>query len=285
MSMQWDPGFGPLIETTVRIATWNLWGRYGPWEERQPVIVANLQSIDADIVCLQEAWADDARSQPADLAGALGMHHLYAPAFVMNGGWSGNAVLSRWPIAHHAIDELPMEGGGAVDTDEGERRLVVSTEIDGPRGVLHVYCTHLSWRIDWSGVRQAQVAKLCEVIRAQTPRRFPAILCGDLNAEPASDEIRMLTGRAAVPVPGVVFRDAWEVAGGGGDDNGATISARNPYQAASLEPDARIDYVLVGWPKLGGAGEVRAAVTAGRLPSADGLFGSDHFAVVADLRY
>ena len=281
--MTWDPGYGPLVDTRLRVATWNVWGRYGPWEERQPIIEANLRAIDADIICLQEAWEDDSRSQPAQLADALGMSHVYERAFMMNGGWSGNAVLSRWPILRHEVDELPMEGGGAVDTDEGERRLIMFTEIEGPRGPFQVFCTHLSWRADWSGVRQAQVGKVCEVIRAHTPRQFPAILCGDLNAEPMSDEIRMLTGLAAVPVPGVIFRDAWAVAGVGG--SGATVGPRNPYCAAALEPDARIDYVLVGWPKLGGAGQVLEAAVAGDLAGDDGLFGSDHLAVVAELRY
>jgi endonuclease/exonuclease/phosphatase family metal-dependent hydrolase len=279
----WDPGFGPLVDTTMRVATWNLWGRYGPWQARQSVIEYNLRAIDADIVCVQEAWEDDERSQPAGLATALGMSYVYERAFEMNGGWSGNAVLSRWPITRHDVQELPMEGGGAVDTDEGERRLIVLAEIDGPRGPFQVFCTHLSWRADWSGVRQAQVREVCEVVRAHTPRSFPAILCGDLNAEPPSDEIRMLTGLAAVPVPGVVFRDAWAVAGDGGA--GATVGPANPYGAAALEPDARIDYVLVGWPKLGGAGQILHAAVAGDLPGEQGLFGSDHFAVVADLRY
>lgn len=279
----YDPGYGPLLDTRMRVATWNVWGRYGPWEERQPVIEANLRAIDADIVCLQEAWEDDTRSQPADLAAALGMSYVYERAFMMNGGWSGNAVLSRWPIVRHEVDDLPMEGGGASDTDDGEQRLIVFTEIDGPRGPFQVFCTHLSWRADWSGVRQAQVATVCEVIRAHTPRSFPAVLCGDLNAEPMSDEIRMLTGLAAVPVPGVILRDAWAVAGDGG--RGATVGPRNPYCAAALEPDARIDYVLVGWAKGAAAGQVLHTRVAGDLPDSGGLFGSDHFAVVAELRY
>jgi hypothetical protein len=98
-----------------------------------------------------------------------------------------------------------------------------------------------------------------------------------------SDEVRMLTGLAAVPVPGVTFRDAWPTAGVGG--SGATVGPRNPYCAAALEPDARIDYVLVGWPKVGGAGQVLRTAVAGDLAGDDGLFGSDHFAVVAELRY
>ncbi len=66
--MEWDPGYGLLIETRMTVASWNVWGRYGPWADRQSVIAANLAAIDADVVCLQEAWEDDERSQPADLA-------------------------------------------------------------------------------------------------------------------------------------------------------------------------------------------------------------------------
>src|SRR5437773_9172905 len=57
--LQYDPGYGPLITTRVRIATWNLWGRYGPWEERLSVIIDNLCAINADILALQEVWEDD----------------------------------------------------------------------------------------------------------------------------------------------------------------------------------------------------------------------------------
>jgi endonuclease/exonuclease/phosphatase family metal-dependent hydrolase len=179
-----------------------------------------------------------------------------------------------------------MEGGGAVDTDEGEARVALMAEVDGPRGLFQVFCTHLSWRADWSGVRRAQVEAVCRFVASTRPRSFPAIVCGDFNAVPTSDEIRMLTGEVPVPVPGVVFRDAWATAGRG---PGATISNRNPYVAASLEPDIRIDYIFVGWPKLGGAGQVLDAWVAGDVSGGSGtsneLFGSDHFAVVAELRY
>ena len=59
----YDPGYGPLVETHVRIATWNIWARYGPWEERAPVIESTLREIDADIVGLQEVWDDGTRNQ------------------------------------------------------------------------------------------------------------------------------------------------------------------------------------------------------------------------------
>ena len=30
---QYEP-YGPVVETTMRIVTWNVWGRYGRWAQR-----------------------------------------------------------------------------------------------------------------------------------------------------------------------------------------------------------------------------------------------------------
>src|SRR3954454_335397 len=94
----YDPGYGPLVRTRVRIATWNVWGRYGPWEARLAAIVETLRRVDADIVGLQEAWEDDETSLVAEVAAALGYaDSVFAPNLERDGARSGNAVLSRWP--------------------------------------------------------------------------------------------------------------------------------------------------------------------------------------------
>ncbi|MGH9056273.1 MAG: endonuclease/exonuclease/phosphatase family protein [Acidimicrobiales bacterium] len=41
-----------------------------------------------------------------------------------------------------------------------------------------------------------------------TRRRHPTVLCGDFNAGPDSDEIRIFTGRSTTAVNGLVFYDA-----------------------------------------------------------------------------
>ena len=283
MTLVYDAGYGPLIQSTVRIATWNLWGRYGPWQARLPAIIATLRSVDADIIGLQEVWCADGRSLAVELAAELGYP---PPVFAQNldfGSWaSGNAVLARWPIARHEICVLPREGSGARD-DEGEERLCVFAEIDGPRGPIQVFCAHLSWRGDHSGVRQEQVRAMCEFVRAQKPRSFPAVLLGDLNAAPDSDEMRMLRGAKAVPVPGVMFNDAWEWAGRGAEP-GYTISNDNPFMAASLDASRRIDYIMVGAAKAGGCGQPRTVHVFGDRPL-DGMLGSDHYGVITELRY
>jgi endonuclease/exonuclease/phosphatase family metal-dependent hydrolase len=267
--------FGPLVDTTVRIVSWNLWWRFGPWEPRQPAIAAALEQLDPDIACLQEVWVAGGESQAEVLAGRLGHHHVYSSRWDGDEKF-GNAILSRWPILRSESRPLPAREGCE------EMRTVVFAEVDGPRGPIQVFCTHLNWRFDESDVRQDQVRFIARFVDECKPRTFPPVLCGDLNAEPLSDEIRMLTGRAAVPVPKQVFHDAWEQAGDGGP--GHTWSNANPYAALDLEPNRRIDYVLSGWPREGGRGHAVRCQVVGTEP-VDGVVPSDHYGVLAELRY
>lgn len=267
-----------LIATRLRVLTWNVWWRFGPWQRRKSGILATLEAHDPDVVALQEVWTDTSNGTGLadELAAALGYHVAARHQAEHVGFGFGNAVLSRWPIAR--VDERSLP----APPDHDERRLVLLAEIDGPRGPVQVFVTHLNWRFDHSAIRQEQVRAVAAFVADCRPRTYPAILCGDLNAAPDSDEVRMLTGRSAVPVDGLVFHDAWEVAGGGGP--GWTWDNANPFVAAELEPDRRIDYVLVGWPKAAGAGHVMRCEVVGT-ESLDGVHPSDHYGVLAELRY
>ena len=278
-----DGPYGPLIDTRVRVLTWNLWHRFGPWEARRPAIAATLARLDADLVCLQEVWADEQVGFAEELAAGLGFHQVYGSRLEHDGVRFGNAVLSRWPIV--ASDVLPLP----APADADELRTCVRADVEGPRGRLQVFSTHLNWRFDQSHIRQDQVRAISRFVADARPdggRAMPPILCGDFNADPDSDEIRMLTGRAATPVPKLVFHDAWEVGGqaSASSDTGATWTNANPYARLDLEPDRRIDYVLVGWPKAGGAGHVTRCTVEGAEP-VDGVVPSDHLAVLAEVRY
>lgn len=271
-----ESDFGPLVRTSVRVLTWNLWWRFGPWEKRAAVIAQVLAEVQPDIAALQEVWGEpQGRTQADELGARLGLHAVYAADLEIDGVRFGNAVLSRWPIESHESVPLP-----SLEVPD-ERRVALRADIAGPRGPLQVFCTHLNWRFDQSHVRQAQVRALAEFIERSPKRQFPAVLCGDLNATPTSDEIRMLTGRARTAAPGLVFHDAWEVAGSG---PGFTWRNTNPFAARALEPDRRIDYVLVGWPHAGGRGHVLRAEVLATEPR-DGVHASDHAAVLAELRY
>lgn len=268
--------YGELIETRLRVVSWNIWWRFGPWEERAPAIEATIRALDPDVVALQEVWGEqDGTTFASQLGERLGYEHAYAHRFDIDGVLFGNAILSRWPITSTEWWPLPARG------DAEEMRTLLFAGIDGPRGPFQVFCTHLNWRFDQSDVRQGQVRSICELVESKRPRVFPPILCGDMNAPPDSTEMQMLSGKTTLPVPKLVFHDAWEMAG---DGPGHTWSNENPYAALDLEVARRIDFIYTGWPRAHGAGHVTRCEVIGQQP-VDGVVPSDHYGVLAELRY
>ncbi len=124
---------------------------------------------------------------------------------------------------------------------------------------------------DWRRRRDAIATVIAEV----------APVTGASNAEPNSDELRLLGGLLTTPaVSGLVLLDAWRYAPPG--DPGFSWDRRNGYQEHTVLPDSRIDYVLVGLPEEADHGRIQTARLAGDAP-VDGVWPSDHFAVTADL--
>ena len=268
--------FGEPIDTRLKVLSWNIWWRYGPWEQRRPAIESTIERCEPDVIALQEVWSDGGRDQAAILSERFGMEHRYEARIEREGIRFGNAILSRWPISHSASRDLP-----ALE-ERCEGRLVLLAQVDGPRGAFRLFSTHLNYRLDHSHVRQAQVREIATFISSQGPSGFPPILCGDFNAAEESDEIRLLTGDARCAVPGLVFRQAWRNGSDGGP--GYTWDNRNPFVAPELEPNKRIDHIFVGEPLTGGAGHVVRCRLVGNEP-VDGMWPSDHFGLLAELRY
>jgi hypothetical protein len=98
-----------------------------------------------------------------------------------------------------------------------------------------------------------------------------------------SDEIHALTGLSKPAVPKLVFYDAWRASGASGP--GYTWANSNPFTALDFTPgETRIDYVFVGHPHEHAAGEPLSCRVAADEPI-DGMQPSDHYGVVAELRY
>ncbi len=264
------------IETRVKILTWNIWWRFGPWEERADAIVAEIAAIDADVIALQEVWAHGGTSFAAEIAAKLGFHYVYENCMDVGDTGFGNAILSRWPIT--TSDQVTLYGAEQT----GETRVAIYAEIDGPRGKIPMFTTHLNWKFDQSHIRQKQVADIARFIDSKPSSKFPPVLCGDFNADPDSQEIRMLNGLATGPVEGLVFHDAWACVGD--SSGGMTWDNTNTYVAMEFEPDRRIDYILVGLPAAKGAGHIVDSTVVGNKP-VNNIYPSDHFAVLAQLRY
>ncbi|WP_395108545.1 endonuclease/exonuclease/phosphatase family protein [Actinomadura sp. SCN-SB] len=269
MAYDIEEPYGPLIGTTLRFASWNVWGRHGPWRERERGIVEVLTAAAPDLAVLVEAWGD----APESLGGALDLpHHAFAGS-----PESGIAILSRWPLT--GIEHRDL---GAPGRQAGDQGLTLFARASGPRGPVQAIGAVLGWKLGHSHRRQEQVRDLGAFVREKADRDAPVVVGGDFNADPDSDEIRMHTGRAAVTAPGVVFYDAWEVAGDG--TPGATWSRDNPWTRPVLWPDRRIDYIFSAWPRPGGAGHPVRCALLGTEP-VGGVVPSDHYGVLADLRY
>jgi len=261
------------------VATLNIWNRFGPWEQRLAAIRAGMKSLAPDVMGMQEVLRldpgeGDELDQCEVVGAGLGYHSAYGRS--RDQRWYGNAVLSRWPIVRSEVIELPRGG-----TDE--RRCLLFADIDAPFGRIPFFVTHLNWKLDDGHVREEQVLVIARHVQAlSSPDAFPAIVVGDFNAEPASDEIRYMQGLTSLGSERrVYFQDAFALAGGG--QPGFTFARRNPFAAPLREPDRRIDYVFVHGRDDRFRGEPLEARLAWDAP-VDGTFPSDHFGVVARLR-
>ncbi|MGW0842608.1 endonuclease/exonuclease/phosphatase family protein [Streptomyces sp. NPDC002787] len=271
----------------MRVVTWNLWWRFGPWQERQKAILAVLRELRPDVVGLQEVWeqdGEDGANLAAWLAGELGMHWAWG-AYGDPERWQrrigdptvgiGIAVLSRWPVLERDAIGLP--------TGEGQSgRGALYALLDVPDAPVPFFTAHLSSETGASALRCRQVTALAGfVARHRGGGIHPPVITGDFNAWPDSDEIRLFGGYKTAPVvPGQCLFDVWEYAEPGAPS--ATWDKGNPYVAGTFGPSVRVDYIHVGPPGPGGIGHVRAVRRAGDGP-VDGVWPSDHAAVVADL--
>ncbi|HEY3958762.1 MAG TPA: endonuclease/exonuclease/phosphatase family protein [Streptosporangiaceae bacterium] len=191
--------------------------------------IAGLQEVDRHYGA-RSNWAD----QAAGLAALLGWQVAYGANIDRDppapGGprvQYGNAVLSRYPIAHWQNTHLPGSAGA-------EQRGLLHAQIAVPGVPLHVYVTHLDAFSPADRVQQArQVVALVD-------GNCPAVLLGDFNARPDAPEIGTLRG---------ALTDTWTAAAGG--DPMATPPAGAPA--------ARIDYIFTSrrlaaaWTRVGTA--------------------------------
>ena len=264
----------------LRVLTINLWNKQGPWERRRELLIAGIAALQPDVIGLQEVLrhATLNEDQATDLANALGLPYVaFATAWAIGGGLDfGNAVISRFPIAARGDWLLPSIPGE-------ETRGLLHTGIDTPFGELPFFVTHLAWRLHQGALRQRQVAFIAERVAEQSTRdKLPAVLVGDFNAEPDSDEMRFLRGHHAIEGKTVAYNDCFRFCWPHGEP-GFTFARRNPFALRAHEPDRRLDYVLARLPDYELRGEPLACRVV--LDEADehGVFPSDHFGVYAEL--
>lgn len=268
------------------------------WDERRHEVVAWLDRLAPDVVCLQEVWAtgDEPSTAHWTAEAAAGRWHVafdgapFDPRLWPDESMRfGSAILSRWPIEDQALHRLPTVSDDLMIAGVPWELLWVST------AGLDVFSTHLVAPPQNTLDRQAQVLEVVRLIESTRGDKdelvfggqreaMPAILCGDFNAEPDSDEIRFLRGLTALDGRTTFFQDAWVVAGEG---PGLTQDWRVCPLAAALNVHRkRIDYCFVGdtFRRAGHAGRVKRAELAFHEPLT-GTMASDHLGLVVEITW
>ncbi len=178
-------------------------------------IAAVILKADPDVVALQEVDFKTARARGYDLATELGQRTKMAPLFgramPYDGGEYGEGILSKYSFVSTRVVALPHG-------EKREPRAALEAVIELPSGDrISVVGTHLDHLRD-EGDRIAQARAIVEAFSGNA---LPTLLAGDLNAQPDSETIGLLS-------------EHWTVADG--DELAPTYPSK--------EPRVKIDYVM-----------------------------------------
>ena len=169
---------------TLTLLSYNV-GVFSKYEDNTiPQVADVIRSADASLVALNELDSCNRRHanyQLQDLAGELGgWSFQFASAFPYANGAYGNGVVSRDKVISRYKVHLPKSDGS-------EPRSIAVVETDR--------CVFASVHLDYVGENSQldQVAALNDWFKSvYGGAKKPVILCGDFNAEPDSEAIRLM---------------------------------------------------------------------------------------------
>ncbi len=250
------------MAVSLRVATFNIRNSSAPdgqhaWPMRRYVTVAAINSLDADVIGLQEVLPD----QLAFLRSAFRTHRVlgvgredgsavgeHSTVLVRPGAWTVESEETRW---------LSAEPGtpGSVGWDAHLPRTVTLVRLRHESGQLAgVANTHLDHAGEQARLESAQL--LHEWMSEEPDRAW--VLLGDLNAVPGSPPLTTLLDNG--------WRDPLPEATGGTEHSFTGATDRDRIDHILLGPDWTAERAWVSYDRPGG------------------LLPSDHWPVAADLR-
>ncbi|MEI8332524.1 MAG: endonuclease/exonuclease/phosphatase family protein [Chloroflexota bacterium] len=243
----------------LRVATINILNLADRWDERLPLLLADMAAVAPDLVGMQEVVYV---MQQDRILGAAG------PArYAVVRGWArrpeyGNSLLVRETLAVDDEDRLDLGEGRAA------HRVVVTLPGGGR---LLTTVTHLHHTVDGATIRDGQAAALIAWLDAAPPTDAQVVM-GDFNAGPEEPTHARMVAAG--------FRSAFAEA------NGAEPAVTWPsgLQAPAMDTDGDPDCLDYIW--LRGAVTASTARLAFDRPAAHDptLYPSDHVGIVAEVR-
>lgn len=249
-------------ESALRVLTWNvLFDRYDcdriETARRHPLLIRALAESDADVIALQEVERPFARRLLAE--------DWVRARYVASDGPRGDTLvpygvllLSRLPVvelAWHELDEHKKVAAMVVAA--ADRPVVIAT--------VHLTSDHAK---DGAKKRAGQLATLRDSLAAAGDADVIAL--GDFNED------------GDLPARALAMRDAWTEANG--DPLPTFDPPNNPMARVASVTGAplRLDRVLL---RTRADVELERVARIGTEPATeDGLFVSDHYGLIADLR-
>jgi endonuclease/exonuclease/phosphatase family metal-dependent hydrolase len=142
-----------------------------------------VRKVGADLVFMQEVlgmhdahgkkWEDwPEGGQYEFLADSIWPQYAYGRNMVYPKGHHGNAVMSKFPIAHYQNHDVSVAGP--------EKRGLLHCVIKVPNCAhdVHAICVHLGLA---ESHRQQQLDLLCKITHTEVPAGAPLIVAGDFN--------------------------------------------------------------------------------------------------------
>ena len=268
------------IETRLRVMSWNLWWQFGPWEERlrRDRGDAGGRSTPTCSRCRRCGRTATGTRPPSWRRGSGTSTCTPAGSTSTGSRWGTRCCHAGRSRATSPDAAAGAAGcGRAADRRAGRHRRAAwhgcrSSPPISTGGSTRATSARSRWRPSPSSC----TSRRCGPIRR----------CCAATSTPFPTRTRSACSPAA---PAYRCRSSCSTTRGrrrssGRTDPGFTWSNDNPFAKEDLEPNRRIDYVFVGWPKSEGAGHVlRHEVVA--TEAVDGCQPSDHYAVMAELRY
>jgi endonuclease/exonuclease/phosphatase family metal-dependent hydrolase len=180
-----------MEEDGVRVATLNLWGQNGAWEERRSVLMDGLRGLQPDLIAFQEAIVGDGYDQVEDILGT-GYYVVHQSVGLVGDGNNGASIASRWPtgeVREVNLHLTPRTGDYPCGT--------LAAEILAPDPLGPFCCHGPSHQLSYEYERELQAvaaAKLVEELAEGVGTRH-VVVGGDFNADPSASSVAFCAAR------------------------------------------------------------------------------------------